>query len=228
MRADHIPADHVAEDARTWIATRIAVSVVGIYAGLLGAAHGFFEMRQGAVTPDGIAINAIGAPCQPEAVAHACWPAMTLIPNLQISGVLAILVSLALLAWATFFIARERRKPVLFGLALVLLLVGGGFLPPIYAMLAAVAATQIDTSGRWWRAHLSGRMLRLLAALWPWAFVIYFAWIAIQTFFGAALNAFLLGIGPVIVPLELAILVLSIISAFAYDILRTTSAQHSR
>ncbi len=222
MRVDHLPAGQARAGTRAPCATRIAVSVVGTYAGLLGAAHGFFEIRQGALVPANIAINAIGAPCQPQTAAHACWPALTLIPNLRTSGSLAILISLAVLAWSAFFITRERRRPVLFMLALVLLVVGGGFLPPICAMMAATAATQIDTAGRWWRARLSDRALIRLATLWPRVFVAYFAWIAIQTFFSGALNAFLLGIGPLIVPVELGVLALSIISAFAYDIHQTT------
>lgn len=221
MRVDQLPADQARAGARTASATRIAVSVVGIYAGLLGAAHGYFEMRQGAAVPERIAISAIGAPCQPQMVAHACWPALTLIPNLRLSGSLAILISLAVLACAAFYVTRERRRPLLFMLALALFLVGGGFLPPIYAMMAAAAATQIETAGRWWRVHLSDRALRVLAALWPWMFLVYFAWIAVQMVFSGALNAVLLGIGPLIVPVELAGLALSIISAFAYDIQRT-------
>ncbi|MCC6617239.1 MAG: hypothetical protein IT320_27440 [Anaerolineae bacterium] len=228
MHADPRCADQVTEGARPLSATRIAASVVGVYAGLLGAAHGYFELRQGATVPGSIAINAIGAPCQPEAVAHACWPAMTLLPNLRVGGSLAILIGLAALAWATFFISRERRTPLLFALGLALLPVGGGFLPPIYAMMAAAAATQIDVAGRWWRVHLSDRALRWLAALWPSLFIVYFAWIAIQTFFSHALNRYLLAVGPIVIPVGLAALALSIISAFACDIQHTNGAQHYR
>ncbi|MCA9902962.1 MAG: hypothetical protein KC547_03820, partial [Anaerolineae bacterium] len=76
---------------------------------------------------------------------------------------------------------------------------------------------------RWWRARLSVRARRVLAALWPWVFVAFFAWIALQTVFSRALNVFLLGIGPLIIPVELAALALSIISAFAHDIQRSQS-----
>jgi hypothetical protein len=40
-------------------ATRIAASTLGVYAGLLGMEHGYFETLQGSVAPSGITINAI-------------------------------------------------------------------------------------------------------------------------------------------------------------------------
>ena len=41
-------------------ATRAVVSIVGVYGGLLGMEHGFFETLQGNVAPGRILINAIG------------------------------------------------------------------------------------------------------------------------------------------------------------------------
>lgn len=70
-------------------ATRVAASALGVYVGLLGALHGYFEILQGDVAPDGLMINAIGPPCQPEEVGHACFPAMTLVPNFLVTGILA-------------------------------------------------------------------------------------------------------------------------------------------
>ena len=45
-------------------ATRIVASFIGIYAGLLGLEHGYFETLQGNVKPSSIVIGAIGSPCQ--------------------------------------------------------------------------------------------------------------------------------------------------------------------
>lgn len=42
---------------------RVAASMVGVYAGLLGAIHGYSEILQGNVAPDSLMINAIGSPC---------------------------------------------------------------------------------------------------------------------------------------------------------------------
>jgi hypothetical protein len=43
-------------------ATGIVASVVGAYAGLLGATHGVLEILQGNVAPGEVMIQAIGAP----------------------------------------------------------------------------------------------------------------------------------------------------------------------
>jgi hypothetical protein len=60
---------------------RITTAFLGVYAGLIAIQHGIFEILQGSRAPDGLMFNAIGPPCQPEAVWHACFPAMTLIPE---------------------------------------------------------------------------------------------------------------------------------------------------
>lgn len=73
-------------------AARAAASILGIYAGLLGMEHGFFETMQGGAAPDGLMINTICPSCQVDEVRHACPPALTIIPNFLITVILAILV----------------------------------------------------------------------------------------------------------------------------------------
>ncbi len=47
---------------------RITVAFLGAHAGLLAIQHGIFALLQGSRGPDSLPINAIGPPCQPEAV----------------------------------------------------------------------------------------------------------------------------------------------------------------
>jgi hypothetical protein len=124
-------------------ATRIAATVLGIHAGLLGAARGYFETRQGDIAASSIEVNAIGPPCQPEAVWHACLSAMTVVPNQRVSGGLAMAVSLLALLWAVLVRQRKRGGLVLIGLAIVMLLVGAGFVAPYAALLAGLAADRL-------------------------------------------------------------------------------------
>lgn len=84
--------------------TRIAAAVLGLYAGLLGAAHGYFATHQVDIVSTDIDIIAIGAPCRPEEIWYACLPAMTVVPKLRLSPGLAIAVSLMAVLWAVSFI----------------------------------------------------------------------------------------------------------------------------
>ena len=57
--------------------TGIAASFLGVYAGLLAAEHGIFEILQGSQPTGGMLINAIGPPCQagvPDSLCLAAVP----------------------------------------------------------------------------------------------------------------------------------------------------------
>jgi hypothetical protein len=143
---------------------RVTITFLGVYAGLIAVQHGIFASLQGSRAPDGLMFSAIGPPCQPEAVWHACFPAMTLIPNLLVTGVTAVLVGLVIAIWATAFVGRKRGGLVLGTLSLLALLVGGGFVPVFIGMVAAIASRGLGRSsarprlpswprsgpGRWW------------------------------------------------------------------------------
>ena len=72
------------------IATKRVASWFGIVAGVSGAGHGYFEILQGNTSPEGLVIASIGPPCVPEEVWNACEPAMTIIPNFLITGILRL------------------------------------------------------------------------------------------------------------------------------------------
>lgn len=192
-------------------ATRFTAAAIGIYGGLLGMMHGYFVMMQGAVVPAGVFIQAMGDPCQPEAVAHACLPALTLIPHFLISGSLALIVSGEVLIWS--LLRLRRNVPVLpvVVAALLMLVTGAGFFPVFYALIAAATATQIQREQPGWSG--GGR----LAVLYPGLLIAYFGWMVLQVVFSQALNPLLLSIGGVLIPLEWVVLVLAVSSAFARD-----------
>jgi hypothetical protein len=95
---------------------------------------------------------------------------MTIIPNFLITGILTIIVSLALVVWSAAFVQRKHGGLILILLSIAMLLVGGGFAPPVIGVLAGVAGLGIDASFTKWRARLSANVRRLLARLWPWVF----------------------------------------------------------
>ena len=141
-------------------ATRVVASTIGVFSGLAGIVHGFFEMLQGNVTPSSIVINAIG-PAQrlwPEATLHA----FTIVPNFLVTGILAMIVGLFIVIWAGAFIDKKNGTRVLLLLSIILLLTGGGFGPAFMAIIAALVATQINKPLSWWRTHLPNNLQNIL------------------------------------------------------------------
>jgi protein-S-isoprenylcysteine O-methyltransferase Ste14 len=169
-------------------ALRITVAFLGLYAGLLAVQHGAFEMLQGSHTPGGLLINAIGPPCRPETVWHACYPALTVLPNLRVGGMLAVAAGLAVMIWSGAFVQHKRGGLVLALLSLLMLLVGGGFVPVFIGIIAAGAAGRLGSPASPGRAAW-----RILSALWPWPLVLMALWLPgswlLGHFFGAAMLA---------------------------------------
>ena len=200
-------------------ATRITASALGVYAGLLGAVHGYFEMRQGSVAPAGLMISAIGPPCQPEAATHACFPALTLIPNFLITGIVALVIGLVAAIWAGAFVQRKRGGVTLMLLALLMLLVGGGFIPMFIGLMAGFAGTQINKSSPPQRARQFVNVGRFLARLWPWMLIAYFVWVfPAQWLLGHFFSAFLLDLSFLLFfCLDLGLPLLAVFAGLAYD-----------
>jgi len=210
-------------------ATRAVVSTLGVLVGLAGIEHGFFELLQGNVMPDGIMINAIG-PTQ-RFWEYGTERALTIIPNFFATGILAIIFGLLVLTWAGVFIDRKYGAGVLMLLSIILWLVGGGFAPIFMSILASVTATRINKPLKWWRAHLPVNVRGFLAKLWPWSiigFVLLFL-ISVEIaifgyplvwFFGANVTYALQNIFAFI---SVGLMPVSILTAFAYDIQRRSA-----
>ena len=143
-------------------ATRVTVAVLGTLVGLAGVEHGVGEILQGPVAPDGLFIMS-----WPDAAAMEILsgePAMTLIPNLLVTGVLAVAIGLTVIAWSIWFAPRRYGGLVLIGLSVLLLLVGGGIAPPVMGLVVGAVATRIGTTPR----GQVGRTGRALAPAWSW------------------------------------------------------------
>lgn len=149
-------------------ATAAVASVFGVLSGLGGFQHGVGEILQGNVAPGGVVINSWVQ--GPIATNLGGEPGMTLIPNLLITGVATIVVSSALILWSALFVRRKIGAPVQLVLSVAMLLVGGGFAPPVIGVLASLAAFGIHAPYRWWRLHLAGSFAKFLAGAWPWLF----------------------------------------------------------
>ncbi len=201
-------------------AARAAASVAGVLSGLGGITHGVGEVLQGNVAPEGIFIMSWTQ--GPIATNMGGEPAMTLAPNLLVTGLLAIVMGLMIIAWSAFFVPRRWGGLVLILLSIVMLLVGGGFAPPLFGILAGVAGLGINSPHAWWRGHVPATMRRLLAQAWPWIFaacVINGVFLVV----GSVLLVYLSGFNnPELFVssflLALVLLLLTILTGIAYDI----------
>lgn len=145
-------------------ATRIIVTTIGVVLGLSGFNHGFFEFLQGNTPTDGFIIQAIGE-------TQRFWPlgteeAFTIIPNFLISGILSMVLGLAIVVWSLWFIQTKRGRTVFLVLFIILFLVGGGIGQIVFFIPACAFATRIDKPLTWWKQVLPSGLWPFLSKLW--------------------------------------------------------------
>ena len=100
--------------------------------------HGIGEVFQGSVAPDGIMIQAY-----PAMQATAGEPAMTIVPNFLLTGILAIIMGIIVTIWAAVFIKSKNGGIILILLSILMLLFGGGIIPPLIGIIGGVIGTRI-------------------------------------------------------------------------------------
>ena len=196
-------------------ATKTVATWFGIAAGGAGIEHGIFEILRGSTRPEGLMIESMGPPCVPEEIWNACEPAMTVIPNFLITGILAVTIGLAILLWSIFFIQRKYGGVGLILLSVALLLFGGGIFPPVIGIVGGIAGMKINKP---LDGNQPGSLTRFAAKLWPWPLVIFIAWVLGQWVVGHFYNDFLMAYMIYGVILILVTLALSVYSAYAYDL----------
>lgn len=200
-------------------ATQVAVAWFGALAGLAGIEHGLGEILQGNHRPDGLLIAS-----WPDAAALQVLsgePALTVVPDIRMSGILTIVVGLALAVWAVGFAARRHGGWVLVALSVLLLLVGGGLAPPLMGVALGAVATRIGVPSR----TRPGAVARALAPAWPWLLATtLFGYLALMpgmllaTAWGVASEGLVLALATV----AFAGFGLTLTAARAQDRLRTT------
>jgi hypothetical protein len=201
-------------------ATRVFASTFGAVMALAGIEHGIGEIFQGNVTPNGVMI--LSWPESEFFRSLSGEPAMTIVPNLLVTGILAVLVSLALLVWSVLFVHRKYGGLVMTLLSIAMLLVGGGIFPPIFGILIGAVATWIHAPISTSKAHRQGGFQHFLARLWPWSYAAcIIAWLCLlpgvpllDYFFGGDNTVVILAI----LFFVLGTLVLTMVSGFARDL----------
>ncbi len=199
-------------------ATRVLAASLGLFAGFGGLEHGYFEILQGNVRPESIMIASMGTPCVPEEVWHLCEPAMTIIPNFLVTGILSMSLGLVTMIWSAAFVQRPRGGAILTLLSAGLLLFGGGIFPPLIGMVGGVAGTRINKPMK----KQPGPVCGMLAKMWPWTLIIFIVGLFSQFVIGYFFNEFLMEKAGALIPiLILGLLVLSVLTGYAHDVKMT-------
>lgn len=155
-------------------AVKTMVSTFGLIGGLFGIEHGIGELLQGNVVPTFPMI--LAWPTSPLFRIIGGEPAMTIIPNLFITGILAIIISAAVALWSVAFVQKKFGPPVLILLSIMQLLVGGGIAPILQLLIVGLAALKINSSYKWLRKHAPGTTLSFFEKAWPTFFIISVAY----------------------------------------------------
>lgn len=198
-------------------ATRTLIGTFGTLAGVAGMEHGIGEILQGDVPPAGIMI--LSWPDSPFFRILGGEPAMTLVPSLLWSGVLSVAVSLLMVAWALRFVHRPFGGLGLIVIAFVLLLVGGGFGPPLLATVLGISAMRLRSQHHW--TEWVPRLRDFLARAFPLVLgATLAAWLGLLL--GVPALNYLMGIDSVALVLvtivaAFGLLGLSVASGYAHD-----------
>ncbi|WP_347355092.1 hypothetical protein [Intrasporangium sp.] len=147
-------------------ATLLTVRVLGLLAALNGLDHGVGAITQGPGSPPNRLFQSWANVDAFDPLGGE--PALTLIPDLLVSGLLAVLTAITLGAWATVCPERRHSGLVIVGLSLLLLLVGGGFGPPLLGIVVGLLAMRIGSM----TSRPVGPVTRLAARLCPWPLVV--------------------------------------------------------
>ena len=180
---------------------RVLAAAGGVLAGVGGLVHGIGEVLQGRGSPGGIVFESWTT----GGIARNLGgePAMSLVPDLLVSGLLTLGASVAVAWWAVRFADHRYGGRGLAGLSVLMLLVGGGFGPPVLGLLAALLLGAANRSRHHAATWARGRAGESLAAAWPTLF-----WLCLADYAFLALGSVVAGI----------VLDVDISSAFVYGL----------
>ena len=199
------------------------MATLGIIFGISGISHGLFETLQGNTVTGGLFISAIGE--AQKMWTHGNEYAFTLIPNFLITGIVAMIVGLAIIIWSVGFVHKKNGPTVFFLLFVLLLLVGGGVAQILFFPWIWLVSTRINKPLIWWRKILPVKIQKPLGTLWSWSLIISSALLVFVleigiTGFVPAVNdpEAVLSIMLSCLGLEAVVLPLTFVSGFAHDI----------
>lgn len=207
-------------------AARISAATFGVIVGIAGFEHGLGECLQGNVPPPDT--NILSWPNSPVFHILGGEPAMTVLPDLLVTGILAMFVSVAIIVWSLGHIQRRFGGLALIVLSILLLPVGGGYAPPVLGVITGLAALGINARFTWLRQHLPIGAQAFSAMLWPWMYAICLAaWLMLLP--GLLILGYFFGVDDptLVVSLSFSVLVtlvLTFLTSYGYNIYQYSRA----
>ncbi len=150
--------------------TRVVVIAFAILCGLTGIIAGIFEVLQGNIVPDGFTISTIGP--KYSMADDFTYFAITIIPNFLLTGTLAIFFSYLFIFWSVKCLDGKYGVLVLLGLAIVQLLMGGGWVIDL-ALITCLLATLINKPTNWLSSRIPSKIQIEMVRLFPFSLVAY-------------------------------------------------------
>jgi hypothetical protein len=205
-------------------ATATLYLTLGILAGIMGIEHGIGEVLEGYRPTESVFI--LSWPDSAFFEIMSGEPAMTIIPNYLVTGLLAIFFSCVFLSVFVKPSLDGKAITILLALLILMLLTGGGFGPPILGIIAVLIALKRNSPLKTW-SKLPSKVHSVLSMLWPWSFglcligwLMLFPGAAIIVFFTGMDNALLM-IVPILI--AFAFIPITLLLGFSRDILKRKS-----
>lgn len=170
-------------------ATKTLAASLCILGGIASIIHGIFEVLQGNTPVKAGKIFAISP-------VHRMWeyggePALTIIPNYLITGILSIAISAFVFIWAIAFIDKRHNLSGIIILTILMLLFGGGLASPTFMLLAIITTIFVKRSLKFRVSTVIGKWLKSLAILWPWTLYLLIVFVIIALIAGVSGYPFL-------------------------------------
>ncbi len=192
-------------------ASRIMAMTYGIQCAFLGIMHGYLEILHGSTSTGGLLIDANSN------IANSFYtgiePALTVIPNFLITGIVAVTVGIVVLAVAIVIEKLKHSGVILIVLSIVLLVTGGGFTSIPFGIFAGICGIVLEVHSRRKEYKKATPARRAIANLWLPLFLISMVWYFYLDFFGFMLRMESTTVGVI----GLGICLFAIVAGFVRD-----------
>jgi len=172
---------------------KVSTVVLITYTAIIGFIHGVGEILQAGSKSNSNLTYALDV-TDPDKFWHAGLPAFSVIPDFLISGIITVLISIAIVIFAYLLIESNYFKffPLLF---ILLFLFGGGFVPPFIGIVTSIFYAIKKKSNR--NDKQPSFLKKLIAKSWIYLIAVLILWFPSSWIIGWIFPAFMLEVSSV-------------------------------